>query len=153
MSTAFDVIVIGAGPGGYIPSKALLQSSEEFHHAAHGLADHGVIAANVSFDLARMQARKGEVVGANVKGVEFLFKKNKVTWLKGTGRIAAPTASGFGQVDVDGTSYGAKHIVIAAGSEGMPLAGVEGYRQLHRRAGTERGAEASRGHRRRRHRP
>jgi len=156
MSTAFDVIVIGAGPGGYvcairaaqlgmkvacvekratlggtclnvgcIPSKALLQSSEEFHHAAHGLADHGVIAANVSFDLARMQARKGEVVGANVKGVEFLFKKNKVTWLKGTGRIAAPTASGFGQVDVDGTSYGAKHIVIATGSEGMPLAGVE----------------------------
>ena len=52
----------------------------------------------MKLDLARMQARKGEVVTANVKGVEFLFRKNKVTWLKGTGRIAAP-----GKVDVDGT--------------------------------------------------
>jgi dihydrolipoamide dehydrogenase len=67
-----------------------------------------------------MQARKGEVVSANVKGVEFLFRKNKVTWLKGTGRIAAP-----GKVDVGGTVYDAKHIVIATGSESVPLAGVE----------------------------
>lgn len=150
MADEFDVIVIGGGPGGYvcairaaqlgmkvacveqratlggtclnvgcIPSKALLQSSEEFHHTAHGLADHGVLVENVKLDLARMQARKAEVVGANVKGVEFLFKKNKVAWLKGTGRVVAA-----GQVDVGGTIHTAKHIVIATGSESMPLPGV-----------------------------
>jgi dihydrolipoamide dehydrogenase len=105
---------------GCIPSKALLQSSEEFHHATHALQDHGVLVDGVKLDLARMQARKAEVVSANVKGVEFLFRKNKVTWLKGTGRITAP-----GKVDVDGTVYDAKHIVIATGSESMPLPGVE----------------------------
>jgi len=151
MADSFDVIVIGGGPGGYvcairaaqlgmtvacvekratlggtclnvgcIPSKALLQSSEEYHHAAHALADHGVIVEGVKFDLARMQARKGEVVGANVKGIEFLFKKNKVTWLKGSGKIAGPN-----KVDVGGTVYDTKHIVIATGSESVPLAGVE----------------------------
>ncbi len=114
MSENFDVIVIGAGPGGYvcairaaqlglkvacvekretlggtclnvgcIPSKALLQSSEEFEHTQHALKDHGVLVEGVKLDLARMLARKGEVVTANVKGVEFLFKKNKITWLKG----------------------------------------------------------------------
>jgi dihydrolipoamide dehydrogenase len=151
MSDSFDVIVIGAGPGGYvcairaaqlgmkvacvekratlggtclnigcIPSKALLQSSEEFQHTTHALKDHGVLVDTVKLDLARMQARKEEVVSANVKGVEFLFRKNKVTWLKGTGRIA-----GAGKVDVDGTSYDAKHIVVATGSESVPLAGVD----------------------------
>jgi dihydrolipoamide dehydrogenase len=150
MSENFDVIVIGAGPGGYvcairaaqlglkvacvekratlggtclnvgcIPSKALLQSSEHFEEANHTLAEHGVMVAGVTLDLARMQARKAEVVTANVKGIEFLFKKNKVTWLKGEGRITAP-----GQVEVAGTAYGAKHIVIATGSESIPLPGV-----------------------------
>jgi dihydrolipoamide dehydrogenase len=151
MSDSYDVIIIGAGPGGYvcairaaqlglkvacvekratlggtclnigcIPSKALLQSSEEFHHASHALKDHGVLVDAVKLDLGRMQARKLEVVAANVKGVEFLFRKNKVTWLKGTGRISGP-----GKVHVDGTSYDAKHIVVATGSESIPLAGVE----------------------------
>src|ERR1700722_19605468 len=151
MPDSYDVIIIGSGPGGYvcairaaqlglkvacvekratlggtclnigcIPSKALLQSSEEFHHASHALKDRGVRVDGVKLDPARMQARKDEVVSANTKGVEFLFRKNKVTWLKGTGRIAAP-----GKVDVDGTSYDAKHIVIATGSESVPLAGVE----------------------------
>lgn len=151
MSDSFDVIIIGSGPGGYvcairaaqlglkvacvekratlggtclnigcIPSKALLQSSEEFDHTAHALKDHGVLVDSVQLDLARMQARKNEVVTANVKGVEFLFRKNKVTWLKGTGRIAGP-----GKVDVDGTVYDAKRIVIATGSESVPLAGVD----------------------------
>src|SRR5262249_28626611 len=105
---------------GCIPSKALLQSSEEFHHATQALQDHGVLVDGVKLDLARMQARKGEVVAANVKGVEFLFRKNKVTWLKGTGRITAP-----GTVEVDGTAYQTKHIVSATGSESMPLAGVD----------------------------
>jgi len=151
MSESFDLIVIGSGPGGYvcairaaqlglkvaciekretlggtclnigcIPSKALLQSSEEFHHATHALKQHGVLVDGVKLDLARMQGRKAEVVNANVKGVEFLFRKNKVTWLKGTGRVAAP-----GKVDVDNTSYEAKHIVLATGSESMPLPGVD----------------------------
>ncbi len=151
MPDSFDVIIIGSGPGGYvcairaaqlglkvacvekratlggtclnigcIPSKALLQSSEEFHHATHKLKDHGVLVDGVKLDLARMQARKDEVVNANVKGVEFLFRKNKVTWLKGTGRITAP-----GKVDVDGTSYEAKHIVLATGSESVPLPGLD----------------------------
>jgi dihydrolipoamide dehydrogenase len=151
MSESFDVIIIGAGPGGYvcalraaqlglktacvekratlggtclnvgcIPSKAMLQSSENFEEAGHGFKDHGVIIESVKLDLARMQARKGEVVTANVKGVEFLFKKNKVTWLKGEGRITAP-----GKVSVDGTDYDAKSIVIATGSESIPLPGVE----------------------------
>jgi len=151
MTEAFDVIVIGAGPGGYvcairaaqlgmkvacvekretlggtclnvgcIPSKALLQSSEHYEEALHKLADHGVTVGSVKLDLARMLARKGEVVGANVKGVEFLFRKNKVTWLKGEGSIAAP-----GTVSVGGKDYTAKHIVIASGSESIPLPGVE----------------------------
>ena len=148
---SFDVIVIGAGPGGYvcairaaqlglsvacvemretlggtclnvgcIPSKALLQSSEKFAEAGHALAEHGVKVEGVALDLARMQARKGEVVKANVDGVAFLFRKNKVTWLRGKGRIAAP-----GRVEVAGESYVAKHIVIATGSESVPLPGVE----------------------------
>ena len=151
MSDSFDVIVIGAGPGGYvcairaaqlglkvacveksptlggtclnvgcIPSKALLHSSEEFEKTTHALADHGIVVEGVKLDLARMQARKGEVVGANVKGIEFLFRKNKVTWLKGTGRILAA-----GRVDVDGAVHETKHIVIATGSESTPLRGVD----------------------------
>ncbi|MFN9090754.1 MAG: dihydrolipoyl dehydrogenase [Alphaproteobacteria bacterium] len=150
MSDAFDVIVIGAGPGGYvcairaaqlgmkvacvekretlggtclnvgcIPSKALLQSSEHYEEALHKLADHGVGVGAVKLDLARMQARKAEVVGANVKGVEFLFRKNKVTWLKGEASIKAPST-----VSVAGKDYTAKHIVIASGSESIPLPGV-----------------------------
>jgi len=151
MPDSFDVIIIGSGPGGYvcalraaqlgmkvacvekratlggtclnigcIPSKALLQSSENFTAAAHDFAAHGVTIGEISLDLPRMMARKNEVVSANVKGVEFLFRKNKVTWLKGAARIAAP-----GTVEVDGTAYTAKHIVIATGSESVPLAGIE----------------------------
>ncbi len=151
MSDSYDVIVIGGGPGGYvcairaaqlglktacverratlggtclnigcIPSKALLQSSENFEEASHAFSEHGVMIESVKLDLARMMARKDSVVSANVKGVEFLFKKNKVDWLKGSGRVTAP-----GRVDVDGTEYYAKHIVIATGSESLTLPGVE----------------------------
>jgi dihydrolipoamide dehydrogenase len=105
---------------GCIPSKAMLQSSENFAEAMHKLADHGVVVEGVKLDLAKMQARKGEVVTANVKGVEFLFRKNKVTWLKGAGRIVSP-----GQVEVAGKTHAAKNIVIATGSESTPLRGVE----------------------------
>ena len=151
MSDSFDVIIIGSGPGGYvcalraaqlglrvacvekratlggtclnigcIPSKALLQSSEDFEAASHKFQDHGIIVGDVKLDLARMMARKGEVVTANVRGVEFLFRKNKVTWLKGSGRIAAP-----GRVSVEGTDYETRSIVIATGSESVPLPGID----------------------------
>jgi len=105
---------------GCIPSKALLQSSENFHQASHTLKDHGVDVGEIKLDLARMQARKGEVVTANTKGVEFLFKKNKVTWLKGAAKFTSPT-----EIDVAGTAYTAKHFVIATGSESVPLKNVE----------------------------
>jgi dihydrolipoamide dehydrogenase len=97
----------------------LLQSSENFHAARDNFKAHGVLIEGVKLDLARMQARKAEVVAANVGGVEFLFKKNKITWLKGAGHIDAP-----GQVSVGDTVYGARHIVIATGSESIPLPGV-----------------------------
>ncbi len=105
---------------GCIPSKAMLQSSENFDEATHHFADHGIVLGEIKLDLARMQARKSEVVSANTKGVEFLFKKNKITWLKGTGVIKAA-----GVVTVDGVDYAARHIIIATGSESTPLPGVE----------------------------
>jgi dihydrolipoamide dehydrogenase len=151
MDQSYDVIVIGSGPGGYvcairaaqlglkvacvekratlggtclnigcIPSKALLQSSENFHQVTHAMQEHGIAVGEVRLDLARMQARKSEVVGANTKGVEFLFRKNKVTWLKGAAKFTGPR-----EIEVAGTAYTAKHIVIATGSESVPLRGVE----------------------------
>jgi dihydrolipoamide dehydrogenase len=105
---------------GCIPSKALLQSSENYSAATHDFAAHGIDVGAVKLDLGRMLARKDEVVSANVKGVEFLFRKNKVTWLKGTARIRAP-----GTVEVDGVAYQAKHIVIATGSESVNLPGLD----------------------------
>src|SRR5271170_3251354 len=68
---------------GCIPSKALLQSSENFEQAGHEFAAHGIVIDEIKLDLAKMQARKDAVVTANVKGIEFLFRKNKITWLKG----------------------------------------------------------------------
>ena len=98
-----------------------------------------------------MHARKREVVQANTKGVEFLFRKNKVTWLKGEGRIL-----GAGRVSVAGTDYETKAIVIASGSESTPLSGVEvdeqTDRHVDRRAGTFGSSAAPRGDRRRRDR-
>jgi dihydrolipoamide dehydrogenase len=105
---------------GCIPSKALLQSSENFHDISHSAKDHGIDVGEIRLDLARMQARKGEVVTANTKGVEFLFKKNKVTWIKGAAKFNSAT-----EIDVGGTTYTAKNFVIATGSDSVPLKGVE----------------------------
>jgi dihydrolipoamide dehydrogenase len=150
--TNFDVIVIGAGPGGYvaairaaqlglktacvesretlggtclnvgcIPSKALLHASHLFEEANHGvLAKWGVKVGNVELDLDTMHAGRREAVGGLTKGIEFLFKKNKVTWLKGHARF-----TGAGSLDVAGETYTAKNIVIATGSSVTPLPGVE----------------------------
>ncbi|HVJ50939.1 MAG TPA: dihydrolipoyl dehydrogenase [Aliidongia sp.] len=110
---------------GCIPSKAMLQSSEKFEETAHALAAHGVKVGSVELDLPTMLARKDKVVLDLTKGVEFLFNKNKVTWIKGAGRITAP-----GQVHVDLSGGGAqelatKNIIIATGSEVIPLPGVD----------------------------
>jgi len=153
-ATAYDVIIIGGGPGGYnaairagqlglkvacvesrntlggtclnvgcMPSKALLHASELYELAGKEFAKIG-IDATPSLNLGQMQTAKADSVDQLTKGIEFLFKKNKVDWLKGRGRILAK-----GQVEVtaaDGTKtvYGCKDIVIATGSEPTPLPGV-----------------------------
>ena len=153
---AYDVIVIGSGPGGYvcairaaqlglktavvekdgtfggtclnvgcIPSKALLYASELFEEAGHKFAAMGIGVPAPKLDLARMQKFKDEGVEGNVKGVDFLFKKNKVDTFRGTGRIA-----GAGKVEVTGEggkkqTLDAKNIVIATGSDVTRLRGVD----------------------------
>ena len=148
----YDLIVIGAGPGGYvgairaaqlglktacvegretlggtclnvgcIPSKALLHGSEKFEEAANGtLARYGVKLGKVELDLAALQADKADAVKGLTGGIEFLFKKNKVDWLKGYG-----TFKDAHTVEVAGKAYTAKNVVIATGSSVTPLPGVE----------------------------
>jgi dihydrolipoamide dehydrogenase len=111
---------------GCIPSKALLQSSEKFSEARHALAQHGIKLAGVELDLAALMARKDKVVGENTRGVEFLFKKNKVEYVKGAarfiapGRIAVTPLNGGEAQELQATSF-----IIATGSDSMPLPGVE----------------------------
>ncbi|MCB1562248.1 MAG: dihydrolipoyl dehydrogenase [Alphaproteobacteria bacterium] len=150
MSDKFDVIVIGAGPGGYvcaircaqlgmkvacvekretlggtclnvgcIPSKALLSASEKYEDAKKHFKGIG-IEVSPKLDLGQMMSFKDSVVEANTKGIEFLFKKNKVTHLKGAGEIA-----GAGKVKVGDTTYETKSIVIATGSDVVSLPGIE----------------------------
>ena len=148
----YDLIVIGAGPGGYvaairaaqlglktacvesretlggtclnvgcIPSKALLHASEIFHEAQSGsLAKFGIDFSGVSLNLDQMHAEKAKAVGELTGGIEFLFKKNKVDWLKGHAAFTSANS-----VDVAGKNYTAKHIMIATGSSVTPLPGVE----------------------------
>ncbi len=149
-SEKFDLIVIGAGPGGYvcairaaqlgmkvacvekrktlggtclnigcIPSKALLSSSEKFEDAGHHFADIG-IEVKPKLNLGKMMAFKDEVVEANTKGIEFLFKKNKVTHIEGAAEIVAA-----GRVKVGSNEYEADNIVIATGSDVISLPGIE----------------------------
>ncbi|SDH24484.1 dihydrolipoyl dehydrogenase [Roseospirillum parvum] len=110
---------------GCIPSKALLQSSHLYHMAGHGMAEHGIDLGAPKLDLAAMMARKDKVVDGLTKGIDQLFKKNKVERIAGSGRLL-----GGGRVEVtpeEGESHQleAKHIVIATGSEVTPLPGVE----------------------------
>jgi dihydrolipoamide dehydrogenase len=105
---------------GCIPSKAMLHASELYHTASHDFEKMGLIAAAPKVDLGKMQEYKQSTVETNTKGIEFLFKKNKVTWLKGWASIPAP-----GEVKVGDEVHKAKHIVIATGSEPASLKGVE----------------------------
>lgn len=105
---------------GCIPSKALLHASESYHEAHTNFEKMGLMGAAPSVDMGKMIEYKQSVVDANVKGIEFLFKKNKVDYLRGWGKI-----TGKGAVSVDGEAHSAKNIVIATGSEVAPLKGVE----------------------------
>lgn len=152
--TQHDLVVIGAGPGGYvaairaaqlgmnvgciemenalggtclrvgcIPSKALLEASELYRMATGHLAEYGIQAAGVSLDLDTMLRRKDQIVATLCKGIEGLFRKNKITRYTGRGRILAP-----GRVQVEGatpTEVTAKNILIATGSVSAPLKGVQ----------------------------
>ncbi len=147
----YDLVVIGAGPGGYvaairaaqlgmkvacvekepalggtclrvgcIPSKALLESSELYHQALHGLNRHGIKVSGVELDLGSMMRRKDTVVKTLTKGIEGLFKKNKVERVQGTGSIVAP-----GKVQVGEQLLECRNILIATGSVPISIPGVE----------------------------
>jgi dihydrolipoamide dehydrogenase len=163
MSQQFDVVVIGAGPGGYIaanragqlgfktaciegwknakgelalggtclnvgciPSKALLASSEEFEKVSHHLDSHGISVSGAKIDIAKMQTRKEGIVTKAVKGIEFLFKKNKVTWLQGFGKFV----SGGDMYTLEVTNgdkketIQAKYVIVATGSKARHLNGI-----------------------------
>ena len=166
MATAntFDVVVIGAGPGGYIaairaaqlglkaaciddwknetggpapggtctnvgciPSKALLQSSENFDHAAHHFAEHGIGVGELSIDVAKMMARKLAVVKQNNDGILYLFRKNKVQFFHGRGSFAGPAEGGGYRIAVAGAkadTVTAKHVIVATGSSPRALPGA-----------------------------
>ncbi len=169
MSKQFDVVVIGAGPGGYIaairsaqlgfnvacidewknakggpalggtctnvgciPSKALLQSSEHYEQAGHHFADHGIEVKGLSLDMAKMMGRKDTVVKQNNDGVQYLFKKNKVTFFHGRGSFAAAKDGAYDIKVVPSTGSGqaveevisGKHIIVATGSNARTLLGT-----------------------------
>jgi len=163
MAKQFDVVVIGAGPGGYIaairaaqlgfsvaciddwtnanggpapggtctnvgciPSKALLQSSENFEHAAHHFKDHGIEVGGLSLNLAQMLARKDKVVKQNNEGIVYLFKKNKIAFFHGRGGFAGKADTGY-QVQVAAPAnetLAAKHVIVATGSSARALPGA-----------------------------
>ena len=108
---------------GCIPSKALLQSSENYEHAGHQFAEHGVKVKGLELDLATMLKRKDMVVKQNNDGITYLFKKNKVAFFHGRGRLAAAAGGGH-YVAVGEEALGAKHVVVATGSTARPLPGA-----------------------------
>jgi dihydrolipoamide dehydrogenase len=163
MSKQYDVVVIGAGPGGYIaairaaqlglqaaciddwqtadgkpapggtctnvgciPSKALLQSSENYDHVAHAYAEHGIKVEGLALDLGQMLARKEKVVRQNNEGILYLFRKNKVAFYGGRGSFAGG-APGNWQIKVEGKTpemLTAKHVIVATGSKPRALPGA-----------------------------
>ncbi len=147
---SYDLIVIGAGPGGYvcairaaqlgmkvacvekratlggtclnvgcIPSKALLHASHEYEKISHDFPKFGISVTGAKVDLKGMMKHKEDVIAANTQGIEFLFKKNKIDWLKGAGKVTKA-----GEVQVGKDKYAAKNIVIATGSDVAGLPGI-----------------------------
>ncbi len=104
---------------GCIPSKALLHASHMLHEAEHNFATMGLKGKSPSVDWKQMQTYKEDTIGQNTKGIEFLFKKNKIDWLKGWGSIPAA-----GQVKVGDDIHTAKNIIVASGSEPSSLPGI-----------------------------
>lgn len=122
----------GPAPGGTctnvgcIPSKALLQSSEHYEHAAHHFADHGIGLSNLSIDVAKMLARKDSVVKQNNDGILYLFKKNKVSFFHGRGAFTKAVEGGY-EIQVSGEkaeTLTGRHIIVATGSSARALPGV-----------------------------
>ncbi|MGA3205344.1 MAG: dihydrolipoyl dehydrogenase [Bryobacteraceae bacterium] len=146
----YDVIVIGSGPGGYsaairagqyglkvglverdarlggtcllvgcIPTKSLLHTADVWDRFVHS-EEEGIHCENPRLDFPMVSDRKNKIVSKHSKGIEFLFRKNKVDWIKGHGRLAGP-----GKVDVDGTIYETKNVVLATGSAARMLPGLQ----------------------------
>jgi len=122
----------GPAPGGTctnvgcIPSKALLQSSEHFEHANHHFADHGISAKDVKIDVAKMVARKDNVVKQNNDGILYLFKKNKVSFFHGRGSFEGKTEAGFAikVAGKDNEVLTGAQVIVATGSTARALPGV-----------------------------
>jgi dihydrolipoamide dehydrogenase len=160
MAKNFDVIVIGAGPGGYIaairaaqlgmsvacidewkndkggpapggtctnvgciPSKALLQSSENYEHAAHHFKDHGIEVKGLSIDVGQMLARKRTVVKQNNDGILYLLKKNKITFFHGRGSFGAKADGGY-EIKVNDEVLVGTQVIVATGSTARALPGA-----------------------------
>lgn len=147
-----DVLVLGAGPGGYvaairaaqlglstvcverdatlggtcvnvgcIPSKAMLQSSEHFEFARQHAAEHGITIGELRLDLAAMLKRKEQVVAQNTRGLEYLFKKNKIEWVRGEGTLGRDNVVTVRGADGAETTYRPKHVILATGSVPIEL--------------------------------
>jgi len=106
---------------GCIPSKALLSSSEHYEFARQHAAEHGVVLGDVKLDLATMMKRKDAVVGQNTKGIEYLFRKNKVAWVRGKGTLKKGNVVDVALTDGKTETYKAKNVIIATGSVPIEL--------------------------------
>jgi dihydrolipoamide dehydrogenase len=164
MLKSFEVVVIGAGPAGYvaaircaqlgfstavvdewkndkgearlggtclnvgcIPSKALLESSENYERVAYKFGNHGISVTGAKIDVAKMQARKDKIVSQLTGGIEALFRKNKITWLKGHGKFAGSGEKYLIEVSDGGSPeiVEANHVIVATGSAARHLPGLE----------------------------